>query len=161
MRSPAIHGHQACKFISWGSGAIWAAALRLSSKHDRHSTGRPWVGLNGTVVTLPQVEQVTRVSAWTLNPRTARLTLHSGHRLGSFLNCLMRKNSCSPAVNTNSPPQSAQIRILSSNEGSIICIRHLFPPRADRRRDQDATDCVRNGRLFRTSKGRKHTCAGA
>jgi hypothetical protein len=38
------------------------ATVRLPWKHSRHNTGRPWVGLNGTVVSLPQLEQVVRVS---------------------------------------------------------------------------------------------------
>ena len=38
-----------------------AAALRCW-KHSRQNTGRPWVGLNGTVVSLPQAEHMVRVS---------------------------------------------------------------------------------------------------
>jgi hypothetical protein len=32
-------------------------------KHSRQYTGRPWVGLKGTVVSFPHCEQVVRVSA--------------------------------------------------------------------------------------------------
>src|SRR6185437_7203742 len=35
---------------------------RLSWKQERQSTGRPWVGLNGTVVSTPQAEHFVRVS---------------------------------------------------------------------------------------------------
>ena len=38
-----------------------------------------------------------------------RLDLHGLQRLGSFLNCLSRKKSCSPAVKMNSPPQAVQV----------------------------------------------------
>jgi hypothetical protein len=31
-------------------------------KHSRHNTGRPCVGLNGTVVSLPQLKHTVRVS---------------------------------------------------------------------------------------------------
>ena len=39
-----------------------AAEVRFCWKHSRHSTGRPCVGLKGTVVSLPQAEQLVRVS---------------------------------------------------------------------------------------------------
>src|SRR2546425_8644791 len=47
-----------------------AAEERFPWKHSRHSTGRPCVGLNGTVVSLPHPEQVVRVSTfwWKLPP---------------------------------------------------------------------------------------------
>src|ERR1044071_2018946 len=48
-------------------------------------------------------------SAW------ARLDLQVLQRLGSFLNCLSWKKSCSPAVNTKSAPQSTHLRTLSWN----------------------------------------------
>src|SRR5215469_7975389 len=84
--------------------SIWATAAtpvgtRLSWKQERQSTGRPWVGLNGTVVSTPQAEHLVRVSvrdsgrvtapdAAAVRPRPARLALQSLQRLGSFLNCL-------------------------------------------------------------------------
>src|SRR5581483_1774565 len=79
--------------------AATPAGTRLSWKQERQSTGRPWVGLNGTVVSTPQAEHLVRVSvresgrvtapvALAVRPRPARLALHSLHRLGSFLNCL-------------------------------------------------------------------------
>jgi hypothetical protein len=58
---------------------------------------------------------VVRVSARTEDPPAARFALHSLHRLGSFLNCLSWKKSCSPAVKTKSFPQSTHFRILSTN----------------------------------------------
>jgi len=39
-----------------------AAAVRFCWKHSRQNTGRPCVGLKGTVVSLPHWEQVVRVS---------------------------------------------------------------------------------------------------
>ena len=43
-----------------------AAAFRLK-KHSRQYTGRPWVGLKGTVVSRPHWEQVVVVSDF-VNP---------------------------------------------------------------------------------------------
>jgi hypothetical protein len=72
---------------------------RFIWKHDRHSTGLPCVGLNGTVVSIPHAEHIVRVSV-RLNgsgaapsadaalPKPARFALHSLQRFGSFLNCL-------------------------------------------------------------------------
>ena len=47
--------------------------------------------------------------------RDARLALQLLHRFGSFLKFLSAKNSCSPAVQRNSVPQSTQLRVLSWN----------------------------------------------
>jgi hypothetical protein len=47
--------------------------------------------------------------------RVARFALQALQRLGSFLKFLSAKNSCSPAVQTNSAAQSTQLRILSWN----------------------------------------------
>ena len=47
--------------------------------------------------------------------RLARLVLHALHRFGSFLKFLSAKNSCSPAVHTNSAPQSTHCIALSWN----------------------------------------------
>jgi hypothetical protein len=44
-----------------------------------------------------------------------RLLLQVLQRLGSFLNCLSWKNSCSPAVKMKSPPQSMHLSTLSWN----------------------------------------------
>jgi len=98
---------------------------RLFWKHWRQRTGRPCVGLKGTVVSIPQSEQTVRVSVREIPAAAgpepgraeapARLDLQGLHRLGSFLNCLSKKKSCSPAVKMNSPPQSAQVNILSTN----------------------------------------------
>ena len=94
-------------------------------KHCRQSTGRPCVGLNGTVVSMPQAEHSVRVSvrerpaaagplpAFMLAPD--RFDLHGLQRFGSFLNCLSKKKSCSPAVKINSPPQSAHVKSRSRN----------------------------------------------
>src|SRR5450756_1247778 len=97
--------------------AALAAAGRFAWKHCRHSTGRPCVGLNGTVVSMPHSEHDVRVSVRerpaaagplpSLRFGTARFDLQGLQRFGSFLNCLSKKKSCSPAVKMNSPPQSA------------------------------------------------------
>ena len=84
-------------------------------KHDRHSTGRPCVGRNGTVVSIPQAEQCVRVSVRTRGPPLARFALHCLQRLGSFLKSLSWKNNCSPAVKMNSDPQSMHFNTLSVN----------------------------------------------
>jgi hypothetical protein len=72
-----------------------ALAAFFPVKHSRQSTGRPCVGLKGTVVSLPQAEHSVRVSTrgWTglaFGPWIAamRFALHVLQRLGSFLNCL-------------------------------------------------------------------------
>lgn len=74
------------------------------------------------MVSLPHCEQFVRVSVFAydedceLASNTAtRLFLQFLQRLGSFLNCLSWKNDCSPAVNTNSMPQSTHFSTLSWN----------------------------------------------
>ena len=73
------------------------------------------MGLKGTVVSVPQAEQVVRVSGRTLGPPSVRFALHCLQRLGSLVNFLSKKNSCSPAVKTKSAPQSMHLRTLSWN----------------------------------------------
>src|SRR4029450_4541999 len=106
-------------------------------KHSRQKTGRPCVGRNGTVVSLPHAEQLVVVSTRSrpipppLPPgRAARLALQPLQRFGSFLKFLSAKNSCSPAVQTKGAPQSTQVRVLSRN--SIVTSRAR--PRARRAR---------------------------
>src|SRR5579862_9505764 len=87
-------------------------------KHSRQNTGRPCVGLKGTVVSLPHCEQTVLVStrcapAEPLPLPMARVDLHALQRFGSFLKPLSAKNICSPAVKTNSAPQSEHFRTLS------------------------------------------------
>src|SRR5437773_2838771 len=107
-------------------------------KHSLQSTGRPWVGLKGTVVSLPQAEQVVAVSTRsraTAAPagRLARLLLQALHRFGSFLKFLSAKNCCSPAVQTNSVAQSTHLRIRSWNSigrylvGRSVSLLRLAP----------------------------------
>jgi hypothetical protein len=93
-------------------------ADRRCWKHSRQYTGRPCVGLNGTVVSFPHCEHTVLVSTRCTLPEPAdvpaeRLALHALHRLGSFLKPLSAKNICSPAVKTNSAPHSAHFRTLS------------------------------------------------
>src|ERR1700733_6696909 len=97
-----------------------APANFLDWKHSLQKTGRPCVGLKGTVVSLPQAEHVVTVStrsrvAAPPAGREPRLLLQALHRFGSFLKFLSAKNCCSPAVQTNSAPQSPHLRILSWN----------------------------------------------
>src|ERR1700704_5264695 len=88
-------------------------------KHALQKTGRPCVGRKGTVVSLPQAEQVVTVSTRSraTGPagRLARLVLQFLHRFGSFLKFLSAKNCCSPAVQMNSVAQSTHLRIRSWN----------------------------------------------
>src|SRR6478672_559038 len=88
-------------------------------KHSLQKTGRPCVGLKGTVVSLPHAEQWVTVSTRSLADapagRLARLPLHALQRFGSFLKFLSAKNCCSPAVQTNSALQSTHLRIRSWN----------------------------------------------
>src|SRR6266849_2216587 len=93
-----------------------APMVRRCWKHSRQKTGRPCVGRNGTVVSLPHCEQFVLVSEriWPPPPPpSARFALQPLHRLGSFLNPLSAKNICSPAVKTNSAPHSEHFRTLS------------------------------------------------
>src|SRR3954451_24478699 len=99
-----------------------ALAARRDWKHSRQNTGRPCVGLKGTVVSLPHAEQLVVVSTRSLamipppaEGREARLALHPLHRFGSFLKFLSAKKSCSPAVQTNSAPQFTHLSDLSWN----------------------------------------------
>jgi hypothetical protein len=71
--------------------------------------------LKGTVVSVPHSEHVVRVSGRTRGLPRARFALHCLQCLGSFLNCLSWKKVCSPAVKTNSVPQSTHFRALSVN----------------------------------------------
>src|SRR4026209_1928077 len=97
-------------------------------KHSLQNTGRPCVGLNGTVVSLPHAEQVVTVSTRSRVPpgpagRLARFALQALHRFGSFLKFLSAKNCCSPAVQMNSVPQSTQFNILSWNSIGRYLVR--------------------------------------
>jgi hypothetical protein len=88
------------------------------------------VGLNGTVVSLPQAEQLVVVSTRSLATgpaagRDARFALQLLHRLGSFLKFLSAKKSCSPAVHMNSVPQSTQCSDLSWNSIGPTSHNHL------------------------------------
>jgi hypothetical protein len=116
---------------------------RFTWKHCRQSTGRPCVGLNGTVVSIWHSEHSVRVSvlvmlAWPWSsppgpgrdPSDARFALHGLHRFGSFLNCLSRKNICSPAVKTNWPWQSTQVNSRSLNSDCIAFLPSSFERRA-------------------------------
>jgi len=116
-----------------GKGQAVAAVVRRCWKHSLQRTGRPCVGLKGTVVSLPQAEQLVRVStrgrdAEELGPaEEVRLDLHALQRLGSFLNCLSWKKSCSPAVKTNSAPQSMHFKTLSWNSMESCSLQPATP----------------------------------
>src|SRR5690349_19801336 len=101
-------------------------------KHSRQKTGRPWVGRNGTVVSLPQAEQLVLVSTRSRpmpppDGRAARFALQLLQRFGSFLKFLSAKNSCSPAVQTKGAPQSTQSRDLSWNSITTSFTRPCYP----------------------------------
>jgi len=88
---------------------------------------------------MPHREHVVWVSGLALCPPRTRLDLHGLQRFGSFLNCLSWKKSCSPAVNTNSAPQSAQLSTRSANSTTLLLlagIQHGFPCEGWRRNAQ-------------------------
>src|SRR5439155_11840495 len=77
-------------------------------------------GRDGPGASLPHAEHVVIVStrsrpATIPGGRLARFVLQALQRFGSFLKFLSAKNCCSPAVQTNSAPQSTHLRILSWN----------------------------------------------
>jgi len=117
---------------SWRAQAL-AAVVRRCWKHSRQRTGRPCVGLKGTVVSLPHAEQLVRVSTLGRDAEElcvadeVRLDLHALQRFGSFLNCLSWKNSCSPAVKTKSAPQSIHLRTLSWNSMETYSLQPATP----------------------------------
>src|SRR5579862_581804 len=111
-----------------------APANFLDWKHSLQNTGRPCVGLKGTVVSLPHAEHVVIVSTRSRaapgpEGRLARFNLHALQRFGSFLKFLSAKNCCSPAVHTNSALQSTHLRIRSWNSMG----RHLVGGRVSHR----------------------------
>lgn len=116
--------------------AVELEAGRCAWKHWRQRTGRPCVGLNGTVVSTPHAEQLVRVSVREMpaaaGPAPASapvptLRLLQGlQRFGSFLNCLSKKNSCSPAVKMNSPPQSLHVKRRSTNSMSLLLFAEKY-----------------------------------
>ena len=117
-----------------------AVTGRCAWKHCRQRTGRPWVGLKGTVVSIPHAEHLVRVSvrempaaAGPLPMRAAtpdRLDLHGLQRFGSFLNSLSKKNNCSPAVKMNSPPQSLQVKRRSMNSMPLLPFAEKYGARS-------------------------------
>jgi hypothetical protein len=88
--SQADHGSSqlAAGAAPGGEGAAEAGAIWFFWKQDRHKTGLPCVGRNGTVVSSPQAEHRVLVSVRTLGPPVARFALHCLQRLGSFLKSL-------------------------------------------------------------------------
>src|SRR3984957_18110574 len=99
---------------------------------------------------MPQAEHSVRVSvrerpaaagpAPGLSVAPERFDLHGLQRLGSFLNCLSKKKSCSPAVKINSPPQSAQANSRSTNSIQLLPYYkedHPGMPDLCRRREAD------------------------
>jgi len=136
------------------------AAGRFCWKQSRHSTGRPWVGLKGTVVSLPHCEQMARVSILVGDPCgplaglprfAARLALQFLHRLGSFLNRLSWKNICSPDVNTKSTPQSTHFNILSWNSIEDAPSARSRPHSGAREEKYNPFPSARVRRIFATS----------
>src|ERR1044071_4885202 len=108
-------------------------------KHSLQNTGRPCVGLKGTVVSFPHAEQVVTVStrsrgAPALAGRLARLALQALQRFGSFLKFLSAKNCCSPAVQTNSALQSTHLRIRSWHSIGRYLVGSEYSPYSSSRR---------------------------
>ena len=91
-------------------------AFGLLAKQILHCTGLPCVGLNGTVVLLPHSEQVTCVSVRSRPFAPSLLALHCLQCFGSLTKPFSRKNSCSPAENTNSKPQPTHRTSLSAKD---------------------------------------------
>src|SRR3954470_8406652 len=120
----------------WSAGQTPPAPANFRDwKHSLQNTGRPCVGLNGTVVSLPQAEQLVWVSTRSRDipppaGRAARLPLQALHRFGSFLKFLSAKNCCSPAVQMNSVAQSTQLRIRSWNSIGRYLVGSATPIRA-------------------------------
>ena len=87
----------------------------ISLKHSLQYTGLSLVGWNGTLASLPHLAQtvvnISRGSRLAL----LRLSRHALHLCGSLSKPFSAKNSCSPAVNTNSHPQSLHVSVLSWN----------------------------------------------
>src|SRR3972149_905767 len=99
---------------------VRAPTPRRAWKQVRQYTGRSSVGLKGTVVFWPQDEQVTSCSSLAPGgpdpgPGDRLTALQPLHRFGSFWNPFWTKNSCSPAVNTKTCPQSTHVNVLSWN----------------------------------------------
>jgi hypothetical protein len=65
------------------------------------------------VVSLPQAEHTTRVSLRPYFNSPSVFALQVLHRFGSLLSCLSRKNSCSSAEKTKSPPQTKHLIVRS------------------------------------------------
>src|SRR4029079_14181578 len=124
-------------------------------KHSRQKTGRPCVGRNGTVVSLPQAEQLVVVSTRSRptppppppDGRAARLALQPLHRFGSFLKFLSAKKSCSPRVQMNSAPQSTQLSDLSWNSIGPYLSRTRSTPGVIKREDRPITGVIGRPRL--------------
>jgi len=116
LRSASFKPSLGCAYD--GAAMLCGPADRRCWKHSRQYTGRPCVGLNGTVVSFPHCEHTVLVSTRCTLPEPVdvpaeRLALHALHRLGSFLKPLSAKNICSPAVKTNSAEHSAHFKTLS------------------------------------------------
>jgi hypothetical protein len=77
---------------------------------------------------MPHSEHVVRVSGLTRSEPRARFALHCLQCFGSFLNCLSWKNTCSPAVNTKSEPQSTHLSTRSVN--SMTRFPHRDSPKS-------------------------------
>lgn len=94
-----------------------------------------------------------RVSARTPPPERDRFALHNLHRFGSFLNCLSWKNNCSPAVKTNSLPQSMHLRILSTNSMDTLA---FAPMRIQLTRDGSRTNINYFAKKWGPAAGTRH-----
>src|ERR1700691_2378814 len=134
---PARRCQRVCRHRGEDDASQAVATFLFWVKHSRQRIGRPWVGRKGTVVSLPHWEQVARVSTRVkcgalpfvcgAVRMAVRLALQVLQRLGSFLNCLSWKKSCSPAVKTKSAPQSIHFRTLSWNSMESCSLQPATP----------------------------------
>ena len=90
-------------------------------KQSLQYTGRSPLGRKGTIASLPHSAQtigyISRGWSEYMPPRCSvrRTARQLRQRLGSLENPRALKNSCSPAVNMNSPPHSTHIKVLSDS----------------------------------------------
>jgi len=117
-------------------------------KQSRQYTGLSPEGWKGTVVSFPHSAQtagnIWRSERLLLYPPEGRFCAflaarHSGHRPGSLVNPFSAKKSCSDAENTNSRPQSLQVKTLSVNIKNTSSFDMDYP--AMLRKHSTSRDC--------------------
>jgi hypothetical protein len=81
--SAANHWTNSFSTDSFDPLSSMSTVFRISRKHERQKTGKPFVGRNGTVVSNPQDAQIAFVSSRARVRPKERLALHFLHRLGT------------------------------------------------------------------------------